>query len=373
MIFKTLLLKLASRCNLNCTYCYWFRDAEVYRKPPLLTDEAESAFLAEVTHHVSKYRLERLNIIFHGGEPLLFGLKRFGNLCSSLREIETLTNCQISLGLTTNGVLVTSAWAKAFREFDVAVALSIDGPAEIHDHFRVGFDGQGTLRQVLFGLETLRASSIEPSVLAVCDVESDPAAVLRFLVDRLCLRKIDVLVPDATHEDAPPSISRYYRQLFDLWYDKYSSSGVHIRFLENIVRGTLGFQSNSEAIGFGPVTTVTVLTDGGLEPLDVLRIAGDGSTKTGLNIKCNHIQELERDPVWLEAFQASTRLCDTCEQCSYRICCGGGYLPNRWSVSKRFDNPSVYCQDLKEIFQHTREKIVPDLYVQIRRSEAVPQ
>src|SRR5690349_5430632 len=65
-IFTFLLVKLASRCNIKCTYCYWFRDADVYKKPAVLTIEAEDAFRQRLEEHIKKFELDEFVIIFHG-------------------------------------------------------------------------------------------------------------------------------------------------------------------------------------------------------------------------------------------------------------------------------------------------------------------
>src|SRR6201996_8123202 len=71
------LVKLASRCNINCTYCYWFRDAEVYNKPPVLTVEAEDDMCRRLEDHINEFKLQEFVMVFHGGEPLLFPKRRF--------------------------------------------------------------------------------------------------------------------------------------------------------------------------------------------------------------------------------------------------------------------------------------------------------
>ncbi|MCC2097457.1 MAG: 4Fe-4S cluster-binding domain-containing protein, partial [Hyphomicrobiales bacterium] len=76
-VFQFLLVKLASRCNINCTYCYWFRDAEVYKKPAVFTKDAEDAFCQRLEEHIREHDLEEFLIIYHGGEPLLFPKHRF--------------------------------------------------------------------------------------------------------------------------------------------------------------------------------------------------------------------------------------------------------------------------------------------------------
>src|ERR1044072_6762672 len=87
-VFSWVLVKLASRCNINCTYCYWFRDAEVYRKPPILTVEAEQAFCDRLSEHIDAFGLKFLTLVFPGGEPLLFPKRRFVAFQERLLEIE---------------------------------------------------------------------------------------------------------------------------------------------------------------------------------------------------------------------------------------------------------------------------------------------
>src|SRR5208282_6118489 len=101
-IFTFVLVKLASRCNINCTYCYWFRDAEVYKKPAVLTPEAEDAFCLRLEEHIREFNLPAFLLVFHGGEPLLFPKRRFDALMKKLRDIEQRTGCVITCGVTTN-------------------------------------------------------------------------------------------------------------------------------------------------------------------------------------------------------------------------------------------------------------------------------
>lgn len=105
-IFTFLLVKLASRCNINCTYCYWFRDADVYKKPAVLTVEAEDAMCDALEEHIVTFGLERFSIVFHGGEPLLFPKHRFVKLQEKLIEVEERTGCEITRGLCSNGILI---------------------------------------------------------------------------------------------------------------------------------------------------------------------------------------------------------------------------------------------------------------------------
>jgi len=358
-------VKLATRCNISCRYCYWFRDGSVNDKPPVLTEAAEAALLLRLEEHIRKGRLHDFTILFHGGEPLLFGKARFVGLMDELERVAHATRCSISASITTNGILVDEEWARVFRYYGISVALSIDGPAPIHDANRIDAKGLGTHARVLRGLTHLRQRGLEPAVLAVCDPESDPEGVCEYFVENLGVRRLDIMIPDATHEDTPLPVAPYYRKLFDLWYERYAPQGISIRFVESVVKALLGFSSGIEAVGYGPIQLVTVLTDGALEPLDVLRIAGEGSTHTGYSVLTDDLESVSKSAVWREAYEASIELSDVCMACQYRVPCGGGYLPHRWSDANRFNNPSVYCNDLKQIFGHAWDRISGEIDVRV--------
>ena len=185
MLFNTIILKLASRCNLDCTYCYWFRDRTVFDKPALLTEAAQAGLLRAIQSHIRANSLDVFNLVFHGGEPLLFGKARFAKLCEQVRSIESSGKCKLSLGVTTNGVLIDSEWVSLFKDFRVSVTLSIDGPRESHDRYRIDHKGEGSYSKVMLGLTELRKGGIEPKVLAVCDLEADPFAAATFFAKDL--------------------------------------------------------------------------------------------------------------------------------------------------------------------------------------------
>jgi Arylsulfatase regulator (Fe-S oxidoreductase) len=366
-VFQEILLKLVARCNLNCTYCYWFRDQSVYAKPPILTSEAEKAFLHRLESHIQTYQLRNVTLILHGGEPLLFGKARFVGLMDALAALAERTHCTIQRTITTNAVLIDEEWAQLFRLFAVHATVSVDGPASVHDRARVDLHGRGSYERVRRGIQILRSQGIEPSVLAVCDPASDPAPTVQHFVEVLGLSAFDILVPDATHDDHPPSIAPYYLALFDLWYDTYLQRGISIRYLETLVVSLVSSLTSPATIHYNPVQTLTVLTDGAIEPVDVLRIAGNKSTQTTLSVFTHNLQDLVDDPLWQGAYKATCELPPLCQACRYSSVCAGGYLPHRWSAERQYANPSVYCADLLRLYDHIWERIVPELQVESRQ------
>ena len=92
-IFSYLLVKLAARCNLDCGYCYWFRDAAVYDKPKLMSAEVLHQLLQRIQEHVAKHPLADFPIILHGGEPLLWGVDNFHRMAEACDAISSRTGC----------------------------------------------------------------------------------------------------------------------------------------------------------------------------------------------------------------------------------------------------------------------------------------
>ena len=216
---------------------------------------------------------------------------------------------------------------------------------------------------LMASFDRLRRHGIEPGVLAVCRPSDDPSELVTHFVQDLGLKHFDVLVPDATHDDRPKTIAPYYKRLFDIWYDGHAGRGVDVRYVHAILKGVLGGNSHLESIGYGPIQTCAMMTDGALEPLDVLRIAGYQTTRTEVSILTHTFQDVTADPLWRRAFEQASNLCDTCKSCEYRLACGGGFLPHRWSTERGYDNPSVYCDDLKDIFGHVWQRVAPAIRV----------
>src|SRR5579863_4981316 len=132
------ILKVASRCNLNCPYCYVYNKADSTwkQRPPLMSDAIFAVVLERIRSHCVFTRQEYANIVFHGGEPALIGVDKFDDWCT---KAQTLLSGVATPGFSiqTNGTLIDEAWAKVFRKHRVHVGISMDGPPGIHDAFRV--------------------------------------------------------------------------------------------------------------------------------------------------------------------------------------------------------------------------------------------
>ena len=358
-----LLIKVASRCNIDCSYCYWFRDASVYGKPKLMSDEVLEQLLWRIEEHIVKYSLGDLPLILHGGEPLLWGVENFYRISQACEAISARTDCAIPIAVTTNGILIDDSWLDCFETHNIAVSISIDGPAHIHDINRRTFQGTGTHAAVERAARMLTSRDINVTALAVCNPAHDPKEYVDCFT--ACgISAFDIMIPDATVDECPPSIAMFYRRLFDLWLEtNRREPRVDIRIVTDMVTALLGNDAPTEGVGYKPIELCTVMTDGTVEAHDVLRIAGNGVNQTSFNIFTHAIDEIRTEPRWQAARDASINLCQKCRQCKFMNACGGGYLPHRYSKQNGYDNPSVYCDDLYATYQHIQSVLEDHLYI----------
>lgn len=335
-MLNSILIKLSSRCNLDCSYCYWFRDESVRRLPARMSEEIEGALVRGIEAHIVEKQLSDFVCSFHGGEPLLFGLPRMRVLLAKLEAVQRRTACTIRYAITTNGVLLNESWCSFLKDSGTSVTCSIDGPPDIHDSHRPNLKGGSTWRAAVDGYLKLCRAGISPAIIAVCNPKSDPERVLDHLAQDLGVRFCDVLMPDHNYDDDAPSIAAYYIRLFDHWYDRYFGNGLEVRLLADMVRGVLGLETRTDSIGYGPVETVCVNTDGSLETHDVLRIGG--GSYTGLNVTRNKLSDIEFSNSWRSVRNASLSLHEKCLKCPFKVACGGGHLGQRWSRDRGYDN-----------------------------------
>jgi uncharacterized protein len=319
--------------------------------------------LKRVEGQITRFSLPDFMMLLHGGEPLLWGVENFDRIAEECRGINERTGANIELSVTTNGILIDDAWLDCFEQNGFQVTLSIDGPAHIHDVKRRTFQGGPTHALVAQAVRQLQDRAISFGVLAVCTPAYHAKEYVDFFTS-VGISDFDIMFPDATFEDRPPNVSRFYCDLFDIWFAANRNNKVlSIRSIENMIAGLVGGYSKSEEIGYGPQEVCTILTDGSMEPLDVLRIAGDESTKTAFSIFDHELEDAKVEPRWKAAREASLSLCEKCRRCEFVEACGGGYLPHRFSKLNGYDNPSVYCSDLIEIFRHMQAVLGKHVFV----------
>ena len=356
------IIKVASRCNLNCSYCYVYNKADSTwkHKPALMSDEIFETVLKRIRRYCLFTGQSAVNIVFHGGEPCLIGAKKFDAWC--VRAQQTLQGvATVGLHMQTNGTLLDDSWVQACSANRVGVGISMDGPEQVHNLYRVDHSGRGSYEQVERAIGLLQRSDVPYGILSVIPLGADPLTVHRHFLSLGCTQ-ITYVLPHFTHDTIAPIRQRYgptpcadfLVPVFDDWWFN-STADIQIGDLRNMARIIMGGSSHIETVGNVPPLYVFIESDGEMEGLDNLRACRDGMTKINLNVRNNDFQEiLQTDTMHGKAIYEGMPLPQGCRACQERDTCAGGYLPHRYSSSRGFDNPSVWCADLLKIFTHIR-------------------
>src|SRR5437773_4061454 len=150
-------------CNLDCAYCSFPSKEMLYPGSRLrIAHELLEAYLRQLIE--SHSRVPEVPIAWQGGEPTLMGLDFFRRSVE-LAERHLRPGQRAAYSIQTNGTLVDSDWAAFFREHEFLVGVSIDGPREVHDAYRVNKGGKGSFDQVMRGLGHRRDAGVEWNAL----------------------------------------------------------------------------------------------------------------------------------------------------------------------------------------------------------------
>ena len=351
---KNAVVKVTNRCNLKCSYCYWFRDKTSYQKPAFLSLENALSLISRVDEYCINNKLDSFHLGLHGGEPLMWPTK----IAEQFFEAGKLAKTNIEFSIQTNGVDISDKWLSLIEKYSIKIGISIDGSKYLHNRFRVDFKGQGSFDRVKISIDKLKSLNIPFGVLSVANLESDPKEVLDFLVEELKINSFDLLVPDTDHDNPPIfSYSEYFIKLYEEWKKRYGKK-VEIRSIKSFLASVLGIGSSVETIGLGPSNLFVVDSDGAFAQHDVLKICKGFDWGLDKNIQDNPIDDLLTDDKFITYLLSWITLADKCKSCEYLGICGGGYLPHRWSSKSRsFKNPSVYCEDLKTIYTYLNQDL----------------
>lgn len=361
MQIDTVLVKVASRCNINCTYCYVYNMGDDgWRDMPALISRETVGALAEALGELARDQAKPFATVLHGGEPLMLGARRLEFV---LRSLRAKLSSGHALCMQTNGMLLTSEIADICARYDVSISVSLDGPRAVNDRFRLGKQGESTHEKVVAGIEVLRrhprAAFLYSGLLSVIDPTSDPRATYDYFKG-LGAPSIDFLYRDGNHSSLPfgkesPDSDEYGQWLSRL-LEAYLGDPAppRVRFLDDMIKLCLGGFGIKEGLGQTDFGIAIVETDGTICKNDTLKSSFDGadrftehwSVRTHALSAVFATQEFAR----YHALQRPTS--STCRSCAYLPVCGGGMPLHRWKAGTEFDNPSVYCSDQKTLISN---------------------
>jgi uncharacterized protein len=358
---NSVIVKVASLCNLNCNYCYMYQmhDTSWKKSPKTITPGIAEQLGIRLAEFLAHSEQPSIGVIFHGGEPLLLGANGMAETVDSILKGAGRYTPRLSFGVQTNGVLLNEEMLTILDKYGFSVGISMDGGSQNSNGDRIYHSGKPAFTEILRGLRAAQDYAWKKGrfsgALCVVNPETSGRRTYDELVN-LGLNKFDFLLRDENWETPPRTNAfEFMAGAFDGWLS--DQQGRTIRVFSTLVNGLFGVTDGTEAFGLRPYAALSVNVDGHFEQHDVLRAAYPGAWQLPYSLSDTSIQDVllsqEMLQGWLDRFSLPTE----CIECRYLFVCGGGYLPHRYSRKNRFCNPSVHCNSIKQFLSYAEHSI----------------
>ena len=349
-------------CNLDCEYCFFLSKEALYPGDRFrMSEELLENYVRQV---IESQTAPQVTVAWQGGEPTLMGLDFFRRAVAlanqAARPGQTITHT-----IQTNGTLLTDDWCEFLHEENFLVGISIDGPRDLHDRYRVDKKGQPTFDRVVRGHALLAKHGVDYNVLCTVNAENQhhPLDVYRFIRDDLNAKHIQ-FIPIVERENStgfqegttvtPRSVDplqwgTFLVEVFDEWL----KSDVGTVFVQQFDASLASWY------GVPPGVCVFAETCGNAVALehngDVYSCDHFVEPDYLLgNIKETHVVELVASPQQ-RAFGEAKRdsLPPYCVECDVRFACNGECPKNRFTLTPDGDpGLNFLCAGYKTYFHH---------------------
>ena len=349
-------------CNLDCEYCFFLSKEELYPGDRFrMADDVLETYIRQL---IESQLAPELTIAWQGGEPTLMGVDFFRRAMAFVEQ-HRRPGQTIHHTIQTNGTLLTDEWCAFLREHRFLVGISIDGPPELHDAYRVDKKGNPTFERVVRGLDLLKEHGVEWNVLCTVNAANQerPVDVYQFFRDELGAQHVQ-LIPIVERENDtgfqegdtvtdrsvdPDAWGRFLIGVFDEWL-RHDVGTVFVQMFDAALASWVGAPANlcifSETCG----DAVALEHNGDLYSCDHFvepeHLVG--------NIMQTHMVELMASPQQ-RAFGAAKR--DTlpryCLECDVRFACNGECPKNRFTTTPDGEPGLNYlCSGYQAFFTH---------------------
>lgn len=227
--FQVFVKPIGALCNLDCHYCYYLAKEHLYPKGESFR-MPEDILEAYIRQHIEAYPEPVIRFSWHGGEPTLLGVDYFRKIVALQHKYQP-SDQHIFNGMQTNGTLLDEEWCRFLAEENFAVGLSLDGPREIHDRFRLTKNQKSTFDQTIRGYELLQAHRIACDILCVVNAHNvqHPLGVYRFFKKLkapyitflpMVERQADAKSGVTPHTMTPDAWGEFLCTIFDEWVEQ---------------------------------------------------------------------------------------------------------------------------------------------------------
>ncbi len=367
----TLLIKPSgSDCNIDCSYCFYkCRSAEIGQGRQRMSDEV----LEKLIKDYLQLGFPMAGFAWQGGEPTLMGLDFYRKVVE-LQKQYGQPGQEVGNSLQTNAILLDDTWGPFLAENKFLVGVSIDGPAEFHDPYRVDHGGHGTFDRVMRAIDTCKKHQVEFNTLTLLQAKNvdHPETLFEFLTNlgTTFLQFIPCVELDPAtgrvtdFSVTPEQYGEFLCRLFDCWV-KQGLQKTSIRDFDSILSYYLGQRHTICTFDRQCSQYVVVEHAGDVYCCDFFV---ESMWHLG-NIFDTPIESLATCAKKRQFARVKTKLCNKCLVCRHLDICRGGCMKDRAPFDKEsYGRESYFCEAYKRFFEYSGPKFM-DIAARVRMGE----
>ncbi len=341
---------------MRCKYCFYIDEMNKRELPSYGMMNEET--LHQVISKSLAYAQGQCTIAFQGGEPTLAGLEFYQNVVQ-LVEACNVNQCAVNYAIQTNGYCLESAWFPFLKKHHFLVGISLDGPEEIHDQYRIDAKGNGTFHRVMDTIQQLKDYEIDFNILTVVHAETVPKVnqlynffkrnQLPYQQYIECLDPIGEVPGQQPYSLTPELYGIFLIALFKKWY-KDMAAGIYVynRYFENLLGILVRKQPESCAMSGRCGDYLTVEADGSVYPCDFYVL---DEWKMG-NFCSDTILEMAQRREALQFIESSIPVPESCRACRWYPLCRNGCRRNCEPSTPQKREINYFCGAYKQFFEY---------------------
>jgi uncharacterized protein len=373
---SVLIKPASSKCNLNCAYCFYHDVANNRTVADLgfMSLETVELIIKKVLQFASGYA----TFSFQGGEPTLCGIDFFKSVIK-LQNRLNVHHVKISNCIQTNGALIDTAWADFLHDNGFLVGLSLDGPQDVHDRYRVDAKGIGTHERVMQTSELFDRYKVEYNILFV--VTEETASHADALYDFYQKKDFNYLqfMPCIDPAGSKRGVQGYslhsqqyaffLKHFFDRWYaDFMGGKEISIRYFDNLVRMVMGAPPETCSMRGACGCQFVFEADGSVYPCDFYVT---DAWKLG-NIFKNELIEMYEGDTCIRFIKNSLSTDPACRNCKWKSLCRGGCRRDRENMLTGELERNYYCASFCKFLEYAYPRLL-DIANYVKKISSQPK
>lgn len=344
-------------CNLACRYCFYLEKEHLF--PDSAVHRMSSTVLEATIRRVMTDGAAELSFGWQGGEPTLMGVGFFEETVE-LEKKYGRDGQIVGNGLQTNGLLIDHHWCRFLREARFLVGLSLDGPAHVHNHYRVTRGGRPTWKRVTDALKRMLDAGVEVNALTVLNDYSArfPCEIYEFLKESglSYMQFIPCLERDpndpkrvAPFSVAPEQFGTFLCEAFDCWRKDFHDGRptTSVRWFDSVFTTYVGLPPPECTLLEECGNYVVVEHNGDAFACDFFV---EDEWKLG-NVLDGNLADMLNSPPQARFGSRKAKLPHTCQVCRWLAHCRGGCPRERW-CRPTGERVSYFCDAYQMFFSH---------------------